>query len=113
MSDALVHYDNDSGRNLYVQFDGDEPIRVQYVEGSGAKLRRYAITNAALAGVLPAGTYNPSVRVGSAASPDDADEVVASFGPFRWDGAEEIPPISTADIPSPTNFIVNQTPFPP
>jgi hypothetical protein len=93
MADAVVHFDQDTGLSLYVQFDDSSNIRVQLTEGTLSKLRRYAATDAAIqtAG-LAAGKYNGTIRIGLAVSPTDTDQIVGVLSNFQWSGSVELLP---------------------
>jgi hypothetical protein len=94
MSDAIVHFNNETGLvtvpGLFVQFDDAADIRIPFVEGTGAKLRRYLISNTDIQdSLLVSGNYNVTVRLGDWEDLGDEGEIIDAF-PFNWNGLSEI-----------------------
>lgn len=87
--DLFVHY-NDTGLDLYLQFDDSADTRIPFVEGTADKLRRYVVTqeDVVSAGVA-AGTWNPSVRFGDYTDPQDDDLIVGGYE-IKWTGTGEV-----------------------
>ena len=88
--DLFIYYDNNTGLELYLQFDDATPTRIPFIEGVGSKLRRYVISEQdVIDSGLVSGQWSPTVRVGDMDYPLDDDPIKAIL-PIKWSGLKEV-----------------------
>jgi len=85
----FIYYDNDTGLSLYLQFDDNFDTALPFVEGIGAKTRRYTIDDQMIinSGLIP-GSYYPTIRVGDYQIRSSGDPIKEARK-YNWNGKTE------------------------
>lgn len=88
--EPIVHYSNETGADLYAQFDDEDNTTISLTEGEDQP-RRYAITAEEIADAgIQRGFYNVSIRVGLGGDyADDADQIIA-VQELDWSGVNRL-----------------------